>query len=201
MSKGSDTRQTILREAGNLASINGLSGVTIGALASHTGMSKSGLFRHFGSKDELQVATLKATIDRFIETVVRPALHTPRGLPRVRVLFERWLAWATGAGLPGGCLFIAASVELDDHPGQARDYLVETQHDWLELLATCGRKAVETGEFRTDLDCDQFAHEFNSILLGFHQAHRLLRDPGAAVRASRQFDRLVEDALNVGTHA
>jgi AcrR family transcriptional regulator len=201
MTKGTDTRAAILEEAANLASINGLNGLTIGSLAAHTGMSKSGLFRHFGSKEELQVATLRAGVDRFTDTVVRPALKVPRGIGRVRALFDRWLEWATGQGFAGGCIFIPASFELDDQPGTARDYLVSTQQAWLDLLATTARKAVETGDFRLDLDTAQFAHEFNTILLGFNQAHRLMRDPQAAERALSQFERLLQDAIHAGQPA
>lgn len=197
VTKGETTRDAILDQAANLASISGLNGLTIGTLAAHTGMSKSGLFRHFGSKEDLQVATLKAGVERFMEVVVRPALRAPRGVTRVRELFIRWLAWETEKGLEGGCLFIAASIELDDQPGAARDYLVTTQREWLEFLAEAARRAVAADDFRTDLDAAQFAHEFNAIFLGFHQAHRLMRDPEAAHRAHRQFDRLVEDATRV----
>jgi AcrR family transcriptional regulator len=194
MTKGTETRSTILDEAAKLASLIGLNGLTIGTLAAHTGMSKSGLFRHFGSKEQLQVETLREGVDRFTTTVIRPALATPRGLARVRALFEGWLHWATDQGLPGGCLFIAASSELDDQPGTARDYLVENQGRWLALIATTARRAIEVGDFRSDLDCDQFAYEFNALLLAFQQANRLMRDPAAPERARTQFDRLVCDA-------
>lgn len=196
MTRGTDTRAAILDEAANLASLNGLNGLTIGTLATHTGMSKSGLFRHFGSKEELQVATLRAGVDRFTETVIRPALRAPRGQRRVRALFDRWLDWGTSQGFAGGCIFIPASFELDDQPGAARDYLVQTQQSWLDLLATTARKAVDTGDFRADLDVAQFAHEFNTVLLGFNQAHRLLHDPKAAERALLQFERLIGDAIH-----
>jgi AcrR family transcriptional regulator len=196
MTKGDTTKASILDEAANLASINGLNGLTIGSLAAHTGMSKSGLFRHFGSKEELQVATLKAGVDRFTETVVRPALKAPRGVARVRALFDHWLEWGTTRGFAGGCLFIPASFELDDQPGTARDYLASTQREWLALLATTARRAAEAGDFRTDLDADQFAYEFNAILLAFNQTHRLLRDPRAAERARLQFERLIHDAVH-----
>jgi AcrR family transcriptional regulator len=201
MTKGQDTRAAILAEAANLASINGLNGLTIGSLAAHTGMSKSGLFRHFGSKEELQVATLKAGVDRFTETVIRPALNTARGVARVQALFEHWLDWGTGEVFAGGCIFIPASFELDDQPGAARDYLVATQQQWLDLLATTARKAIETGDFRPDLNCDQFAHEFNSILLGFNQAHRLMRNAKAGELARHQFERLIEDARHAAITA
>jgi AcrR family transcriptional regulator len=201
MTKGDTTRSAILAEAANLASITGLNGLTIGTLAAHTGMSKSGLFRHFGSKEDLQVATLKAGVDRFMDLVVRPALRAPRGVTRVRELFSRWLDWEAEKGLEGGCLFIAASIELDDQPGAARDYLVTTQGEWLAFLAEAARRAVEVGDFRPDLDVAQFAHEFNAIFLGFHQAHRLMRDPKASRRAHRQFERLLQDASHAATPA
>jgi AcrR family transcriptional regulator len=194
MQKGASTRSRILEEATGLASLVGVTGLSVGALASHTGMSKSGLFRHFGSKTALQIATLKAAVDLFIDTVVRPALQAPRGTARVRALFDRWLTWATTRGLRGGCLFIAASIELDDQPGPARDYLVTTQREWLEMIAKTATFAIEVQDFRADLDVLQFAHEFNAILLGFHQASRLMRDPKAGQRATAQFDRLLEDA-------
>jgi hypothetical protein len=144
------------------------------------------------------VATLRAGVDRFTQTVVRPALKAPRGLPRVRALFDRWLGWATGQGFAGGCIFIPASFELDDQPGAARAYLVATQRDWLDLLATTAQRAADAGDFRPDLDATQFAHEFNTILLGFNQAHRLLRDPRAPELALSQFERLVRDAVHAG---
>lgn len=195
MSKGDQTRGAILRQAADLASLVGLHGLTIGTLARHAGMSKSGLFQHFGSKEQLQVETLRAGVDRFVEQVIRPTLKTARGRVRVRALFDRWLQWATDEGLAGGCLFVAASIELDDQPGPARDYLVEHQAMWLELIGITARKAVEAGDFRTDLDDVQFAYELNAILLSFHQASRLMRDPAAADRARIMFERLVADAV------
>jgi AcrR family transcriptional regulator len=194
MQKGAQTREAILLEAANLASLVGLHGLTIGTLARHAGMSKSGLFQHFGSKEQLQVDTLKAGVDRFVEMVIRPALKAPRGVTRLRTLFDNWLQWETGQGLDGGCLFIAASIELDDQPGPARDFLVEHQRMWLDLIATTARKAVGTGDFKVDLDVEQFAYEFHAILLSFHQARRLMRDPKAVTRARTMFERLLGDA-------
>lgn len=192
--KGDRTREAILRQATDLASLVGLHGLTIGTLARHAGMSKSGLFQHFGSKEQLQVETLRAGVDRFVDEVIRPTLKTARGIARVRALFDRWLQWTTEEGLAGGCLFVAASIELDDQPGPAREYLVEHQTKWLELIAITARKAVETGDFRSDLDEVQFAYELNAILLSYHQANRLMRDPAAAERARTMFERLLTDA-------
>ncbi|MGI9625396.1 MAG: TetR/AcrR family transcriptional regulator [Longimicrobiales bacterium] len=192
--KGAATRAHILEEAAAEASLVGLTGLTIGRLAARTGMSKSGLFRHFGSKEQLQVQTLTLGVERFKDVVVRPALKEPRGPGRIVTLFEGWLSWATGKGFPGGCLFVTASVEMDDQPGPVRDYVEQTQRDWLELIGRAAGHAVEAESFRSALDTEQVAHEFNSLLLAFQQADRLLRDPKAADRAQAQFNRLIGDA-------
>jgi AcrR family transcriptional regulator len=194
MQKGDRTRDAILREAVELASVVGLNGVTIGSLAGHTGLSKSGLFGHFGSKEQLQLATLQAGVARFTDSVIAPALQRPRGLARLRALFDAWLAWSDDGGPTGGCILVAAGVEVDDQPGPTRDYLVDTGRRWLDFLAGAARLAIDEGEFRPDLDGVQFAHELNAIYLGFHHARRLLRDPTAKRRAWTAYDRLIEDA-------
>src|SRR4029078_854398 len=117
MGKGELTRQAILERATALASRHGMEGVSIGHLAEELGLSKSGLFAHFGSKEVLQVEILRFAAERFVENVVRPALAQPRGAPRLRRIFERWIAWDRSHSVPGGCLFVAAASELDDRPG------------------------------------------------------------------------------------
>jgi AcrR family transcriptional regulator len=189
--KGAQTRDAILDIALSQASVGGLGGLSIGGLAQEVGLSKSGLFAHFGSKEELQIAVLRTAADRFVAEVVSPGLRHPRGEPRVRALFEGWLAWERASFLPGGCPFVAASSELDDRPGPVRDYLVQTQRDWLDALATAARIAVEEGHFREDLDPAQFAYEQYSIALAFHQFHRLLRDPATEERCRRAFEGLL----------
>ncbi len=174
-----------------MASTLGLEGLSIGGLASEVGMSKSGLFAHFRSKEEMQTQVLKTAIDRFIETVIAPALRQPRGEKRVRALFRHWLEWAGASWLPGGCLFIASAAELDDRPGPLRDFLVSAQRDWLDVLATAARIAVEEGHFRSDLDTAQFAYELHSIALSYHYFQRLLRDPKARDRAATAFEDLI----------
>jgi AcrR family transcriptional regulator len=154
-------------------------------------MSKSGLFAHFRSKEALQLEILRIAGARMVETVVKPALATPRGEPRVRALFERWLAWEQSPSLPGGCPFMAASFELDDRPGPVRDYVVQNLRDWLDTLAGAARIAVQEGHFRADLDCEQFAHDCQGIGLAFVHASRLMRDPRARARASTAFEALV----------
>jgi AcrR family transcriptional regulator len=145
VSKGQETRGVILDEAGRLARRVGLGGLTIGSLATQTGMSKSGLFAHFGSKESLQLQVLEHSSERFVDDVIRPALKAPRGEPRVRDLFERWIAWDS---LEGGCPLVAASFELDDQPGAVRETLVRVQRDWADTLATVFTSGIGEGHFR-----------------------------------------------------
>lgn len=192
MGKGTQTREAILERSLSLASQLGLEGLTIGRLAEELDLSKSGLFAHFRSKEELQLQTLQRAAEQFVEAVVRPALAVPRGERRVRAIFERWLHWPELQ--PGGCIFVAVAAELDDRPGPTRDLLARLQRDWLDVIATTVRAASTGGEFRRDVDPGQFAHELYGIMLAFHHASRLLRDPQAARRAERAFTRLVDSA-------
>ncbi|HEY8234393.1 MAG TPA: TetR/AcrR family transcriptional regulator [Vicinamibacteria bacterium] len=194
MGKGSETRQLILERAAQTASRSGLDGLTIGQLAGELGLSKSGLFAHFHSKEALQVQTLRHAAELFVDRVVRPALKAPRGEPRLRALFERWLAWAQADVLKGGCLFVAAATELDDLDGPARDELVRQQRDWLELIANVARTGVGEGHFQAGLDTEQLAHDLHGVMLAYHHARRLLRDPRAPQRARSAFDALVRAA-------
>jgi AcrR family transcriptional regulator len=192
--KGAATRQTVLEHAARVASQVGLDGLTIGRLAGDLELSKSGLFAHFRSKEALQVQVIEYAAERFVETVLRPALRAPRGEPRVRALFERWFDWSrTGAG-SSGCIFVALAAELDDRPGAARDRLVQTQKDWLEFLANAFRIGIEEGHFREGADPEQFAHDLYGIMLAQHHASRLLRDPRARDRAHRAFEALLSAA-------
>jgi AcrR family transcriptional regulator len=190
MGKGEETRAAILREAMAIAATEGLEGLTIGNLAKASGLSKSGLFAHFASKEALQIQVLEETRERFVSQVVAPMLKKPRGEPRIRELFARWLRWERD--LPGGCVFLAASNELDDRPGPVRDHLVASQRDWIDTLRTAARIAVEEGHFAKDLDLDQFAWELWSIGLAFHYFHRLMRARDASARAQSAFERLLE---------
>jgi AcrR family transcriptional regulator len=156
-------------------------------------MSKSGLFAHFGSKESLQLATVRHARDQFVNLVIRPALAAPRGEPRVRALFENWLDWDTNV-LPGGCLFVAAAVEFDDEPGAVREELVRNQVDMDETIARVFRGGISERHFRDDADPEQFAFQMHGILLAFHQHSRLLGDPLAAERARRALDALLDSA-------
>jgi AcrR family transcriptional regulator len=189
MAKGAATRQTILSHAGRLATQVGLEGVTIGRLAIELSLSKSGLFAHFRSKEELQLQTIEHQQRRFVETVVAPVLATPGGEPRVMALFERWMAWRVGQ--PGGCFFAAASFELDDRPGPVRDRLADLQREWLATIARIAASAVKRGAFRSDLEPEMWAHEFYGMMLSYHLAEQLLRDPNATERTRRAFGQLL----------
>jgi len=193
MLKGARTKSAILDRATGLASQVGLTGLTIGVLADDLNLSKSGLFAHFHSKEALQIDVLNHAADRFRETVVAPALREPRGAPRMQALFERWLAWGKDPALPGGCVFVAATAELDDRPGPVRERLVELQRDWVATLATSCRKGIEAGLFRADVDPAHFAQDMYGIMLSYHLHTRLLGDVGAEARARRAFARLLED--------
>jgi AcrR family transcriptional regulator len=192
--KGEDTRSAVLGSALALATQLGLEGITIGKLAEHVGMSKSGLFAHFASKENLQIAILDEAVERFVALVVAPALKKPRGEPRVRALVDNWLAWSKQDFMPGGCIFVVAGVELDDRPGPARDRLVASQKDWLSVLSGAARIAIEEKHFRKDLDCEQLAHEIYSIAIGYHFLRRI-GDPARAERRARTaFERVLIDA-------
>jgi AcrR family transcriptional regulator len=194
MAKGMETRERILDTAFRLAARDGLEGLSLAGLAGELGMSKSGLFAHFGSKEELQLDLLRTASDRFIAKVMQPSFRQPRGLPRLKALCENWRRWATDPSLPGGCIFVAAAAELDDRDGPVREYVVSQQRELQQALARCVRQAVEAGHLRRDLDVDQFVFELEGIYLSFHQAHRLLHDPRSSERARRALARLVEDA-------
>jgi AcrR family transcriptional regulator len=192
MSKGLQTRDRILDTAFRLAARDGLDGLSLSALAGELGLSKSGLFAHFSSKEDLQLEMLRVASEKFVEKVMEPAFRQPRGLPRLKALFDNWREWVTS--LPGGCIFVAASAELDDRDGPVRAFVVTQQRELLKALARTARICVEEGHFRRDLDLEQFAFDVLGIYLGFHEYHRLLRDPRAAQRARRSYERLVEDA-------
>ena len=191
MSKGDETKQAILDEAIDLASTVGFEKLSIGSLANATGMSKSGLFAHFRSKEQLQLQVLEEARRRFVDLVMAPALKKPRGEARIRAIFENTIReWEQN--LPGGCIFYAVSAELDDQPGPARDHLVQIQRDQRDAVKRAAQIAIEEGEFRGDLDLDQFVFELGSIVGAYHHFGRLLHDPAAERHAFQAFESLIE---------
>lgn len=199
MRKGEQTRQQIVASALALASEIGLSAISIGALAERVGMSKSGLFAHFASKENLQLAILDDAVARFVAIVVAPALKQPRGEPRVRTMIDGWMRWVDQDFMPGGCIFMASAAEFDDQPGPARDRLVASQRDWNEALEQAIRIAVQEGHFRADLDPAQLAFEIFGMMDAYHFRRRLLGTPDSERRARTAFDRLLKDARAAST--
>jgi AcrR family transcriptional regulator len=189
----------VLGHALALASEVGLDGVTIGTLAERAGMSKSGLFAHFESKEALQVAVLDEASSRFVTRVIAPALRQKRGEPRVRALLENWLRWSNADFMPGGCVFVASIADLDDRPGPVRDRLAASQRDWLETMATAIRIAVDEGHFRADLDPAQLAWELLAEAYGAHLLGRLLRDRTSDDRLHAAIERRIADARALRT--
>ena len=189
--KGEQTRVAILDEALRIASKLGLEGLTIGSLADATGMSKSGLFAHFGSREDLQLAVLEHAAQRYGEQVFAPVLKIDRGLPRLRALFERWLDWALESGLPGGCIMISAAAEYDDRPGPIRDAVIANQHRGNAITQKAVRLAIEEGHLSPDTDPEQISFELLGIVLAAHNHRRLLGDKEARKRALTAFDQLI----------
>lgn len=172
--KGEETRSAVLGQALTEASLVGLRGVTIGTLATKAGLSKSGLFAHFKSKETLQLAILEEAITRFIALVVAPALKEPRGKHRVAALLRNWQRWARAEFMPGGCIFVSAIVEIEDLEPAVRARLVEAQLDWVDTLAQAVRIAQSEGHFKKDLDAEQMAFEVVSLAYGHHLLGRLV---------------------------
>ncbi len=181
--KGDRSRLAILEVAVHLASVEGLDGLTIGRLASETGMSKSGLFAHFGSKEDLQLATVDAARSIFIEKVIRPAFEAKKGLPRLRRLCEIWFDYAQNHVFQGGCFFAAASAEFDSRPGRVRDRIAVIMKEWLEVLRWAIVDAQEAGQIDLKVEAIQLAFEINALEIGANWAFQLFRDKHAFTRA------------------
>ena len=190
--KGERTRAAILDEALRLVSNAGLDGLTIGTLADATGMSKSGLFAHFGSREELLLAVLAHGQARFGEVVFQPAMARPRGLPRLRAMFVNWLDWTESAELPGGCPMIGGAAEFDDKPGPVRDLLAGGQRSWIETLKRAVRQAIDEGQLAPGTDPEQIAFEMFGIALVVHHHRRLLGYKKSRERALTALDSLFQ---------
>jgi AcrR family transcriptional regulator len=191
LSKGERTKNKILRKAAHIASVSGLEDMSIGKLAEATGLSKSGLFAHFNSKEKLQIQVVHWVEEMFTREVLRPAFKKSRGIPRIEAIYGNWKKWIDGDALPGGCIMIASSAEFDDRPGIVRDEIVKMMNGLLETLARAAGIAIGVGDFRPDTDPMQFAFEFESILHGYHLLQRLLNDPNAVRRSDIAMERLL----------
>ena len=191
--KGQQTRAAILDAALALASHIGLEGLSIGALAEVTGMSKSGVFAHFGSREELQISVVREYHAKFEDEVFRPAMGAPRGLPRLRALFDRWVR-RVSVEIDSGCIYISGAVEFDDRPGPVRDALVAMVQTWQDALERAIRAAVDAGHLRQDTDAGQLLFEIHGLILALHHDARFLRHAGAEERARAAFARLLAHA-------
>ena len=188
--KGRQTRAAILDAALALASQMGLEGLSIGALAEVTEMSKSGVFAHFGSREELQISVVREYHAKFEEEVFFPSLREPRGLPRLTALFDRWLA-RVSAEIDSGCIYISGAVEFDDRPGPVRDALVTMVRTWQQALGRAIDAAVAEGHLRADTDAQQLLFELHGLILALHHDARFLQSPGSMARARLGFERLL----------
>ena len=188
LQKGQQTRAAILDAALGLASQIGLEGLSIGALAEVTHMSKSGVFAHFGSREELQISVVREYHQKFEEEVFYPAMREPRGLPRLRALFDRWVK-RVAVEIDSGCIYISGAVEFDDRPGPVRDALVTMVQTWQNALERAIHIAIEEGHLRADTDPKQMLFEVHGLILALHHDARFLRHPGAVERARAAFDR------------
>lgn len=194
LSAGERTRQSILKTAVNLASTDGLEGLSIGRLASEMGMSKSGLFAHFGSKEDLQLATVDEARARFTNAVFHPALKQPRGRPRLLAICQAWMRYAENDVFPGGCFFVAASAEFDGKPGRVRDRVAGSMREWLKSLEVAIIKAQQEKHLTPDVDPTQLAFEINALFMGANWAYQLHDDERAFARAMRGIEERIERA-------
>jgi AcrR family transcriptional regulator len=197
--QGDRTRKAILEAAVHIASAEGLEGLTIGRLAQELSMSKSGLFAHFGSKEDLQVATVEAARGIFIHEVIHPAFEATEGLVRLWKLCDIWLSHVQKGVFRGGCFFAAAAAEFDSRPGPVRDRIAEIMKEWLSTLSNTIVTAQKAGQLVKSVDAAQLAFEFNSLELGANWAFQLYGDASAFKRAREAMrDRLMQQATKAG---
>ena len=188
--KGQQTRAAILEAALGMASHRGLEGLSIGALAELMQMSKSGVFAHFGSREELQISVIREYHARFEAEVFAPAIRERRGLPRLQALFERWVR-RVSVELDSGCIYISGAVEFDDRPGPVRDALAEMVRAWQGALRRSIRQTVDESQLAADTDVELMLFEIHGLILALHHDARFLRNPGVLDRARRAFARVL----------
>jgi len=190
LQKGQQTKQLIVNAALGLAEQIGLEGLSIGALAEVTRMSKSGVFAHFGSREELQISVVREYYQRFSDEVFFPAMNAPRGLPRVRALFANWMK-RVAVEIQSGCIFISGAVEFDDRPGPVRDALASSVQTWLNAMYRAIVQARDEGHLAPDVDAQQMGFEIHGLILALHYEARFLKNPGAVERANTGFENIL----------
>ena len=190
-SKGEQTRERILDAAQAIASREGLEGLTIGGIAERLTMSKSGVFAHFGSREDLQIAVIDDYARRFVDAVLLSAIKLPRGLPRLTAMFENWLDRVQFVEIPNGCVFVSGAVEFDDKEGPVRDRMVAVACAWQGEMRTAAEQAIEAGHLSRECDPEQLVFELYGLVLSVHHDARLLRDSRAPLRARAAFVRTI----------
>lgn len=190
LAKGQQTKATIVEAALNLATHIGLEGLSIGAIAELTGMSKSGVFAHFGSREELQISVVHEYHDRFEQEVFYPAIEASRGIPRLRELFGNWMK-RTSMEIDSGCIYISGAVEFDDRTGPVRDALVESVSTWLAAMRRTIVQSQECGDLRADADASQLLFEIHGLILALHYEARFLHSEGSIERAHAGFNNIL----------
>jgi AcrR family transcriptional regulator len=200
LQKGLQTRATIIEAALLLAANKGLEGLSIGLLAEVTGMSKSGVFAHFGSREELQISVIRDYHVRFEEEVFLPAIREARGLPRLRAMFERWVR-RVSFEIDSGCIYISGAVEFDDRPGPVRDALATMVQTWQDALTRSIRLAIDEGHLSGEASPEQLMFEIHGLILALHHDARFLRNPGSVERARQGFERILARSLASGATA
>ncbi len=198
LQKGLQTRATILEAALGLASHRGLEGLSIGTLAEVTGMSKSGVFAHFGSREELQISVIRDYHVKFEEEVFLPSIREARGLPRLRAMFERWVR-RVSFEIDSGCIYISGAVEFDDRPGPVRDALAAMVQTWMDALARAIQIAIDEGHLKPETAPQQVMFEIHGLILALHHDARFMRNPGAVERARTGFERVLASLLTAPT--
>lgn len=191
LQKGQQTKAAIVEAALGLATQIGVEGLSIGALAEVTGMSKSGVFAHFGSREELQISVILEYHRRFEEEVFTPALAAPRGLPRLRALFGNWMK-RTSVELDSGCIYISGAVDFDDRPGPVRDALANIVQTWHAAMKRAISIAKEEGHLDPATDIEQMLFEIHGLILALHYEARFLQNPGSITRAERGFENILQ---------
>lgn len=190
LQKGQQTKAAIVDAALGLATQIGLEGLSIGALAEVMQMSKSGVFAHFGSREELQISVVREYHTRFEDEVFYPAMAAPRGLPRLRAMFDNWMK-RTSAEIDSGCIYIGGAVEFDDRPGPVRDALASSVSTWLAAMRRAIEQAKVEGHLKAETDAHQMAFEVHALILALHYEARFLREPGSLERAVKAFESIV----------
>jgi AcrR family transcriptional regulator len=190
MLKGQQTKATIVDAAMGLATHLGLEGLSIGVVAEVAQMSKSGVFAHFGSREELQISVVREYFNQFEQAVFYPALTAPRGLPRVRVMFDTWMQLMVGE-VQAGCIFVSGAAEFDDRPGPVRDALASSVKTWLTAVRRALVQARELGHLPKDADENQIAFELHGLILALHYEARFLKDTGSLNRAMTGFNHIL----------